>query len=260
MDRFEVLCPDHFPMKCNLSPADKDYLMTPEKLKAFFIFQYKEQDDWLERVLVRYFNERTWRLFNAGKEQGTGTKFCNICRYALASDFGLVSLTPLNYNVFQEVGLMQGLQKPLLYLLNPTRLERMPFDLDDQIYIEHTNEDSLLKGLDNKMPLLIQKVRLLSGFVSAKRNYIKGKLELLSVPAKEYLRKLVLEGELNFRQVESDELSEWAKKQGLEPKSLNELFEHKFVIRETLSGGTRSVKIAKLNPNYRKELETLLWW
>ena len=91
MERFNVKCSDHFPMKCNLSNADKDYLMTEEKYKAFFIFQYKEQDEWLQPTLERYFNERTWRLFNAGKEGGTGTKFCNVCRYALAADFGIAS-------------------------------------------------------------------------------------------------------------------------------------------------------------------------
>ncbi len=126
-------------MKCNLSPADKSYLLTPEKYKAFFIFQYKNQDAWLEPTLERYFGERTWRLFNAGKEGGTGTKFCNVCRYALASNFGIVSLTPFNFNVFQEIGLMQGAQKQLLYLLNPERkgselkekdLDKLPFDID----------------------------------------------------------------------------------------------------------------------------------
>jgi len=125
MERFNRRCPDHFPMKCNLSPADKAYLMTEEKYKGFFIFQYRNQDEWLQPTIDRYFNERTWRLYNAGLEGGTGTKYCNVCRYALAADFGLASLTPLNYNVFQEIGLMHGLQKPVLYLLNPRRLNEI---------------------------------------------------------------------------------------------------------------------------------------
>jgi len=49
------MCPDHYPMKCNLSLADKAYLLSPEKYKAFFIFQYKGQDDWLEPTLETYF-------------------------------------------------------------------------------------------------------------------------------------------------------------------------------------------------------------
>ncbi len=125
MERFNRRWPDHFPMKCNLSPADKAYLMTEEKYKGFFIFQYRNQDEWLQPTIDRYFNERTWRLYNADIEGGTGTKYCNVCRYALAADFGLASLTPLNYNVFQEIGLMHGLQKPVLYLLNPRRLNEI---------------------------------------------------------------------------------------------------------------------------------------
>jgi hypothetical protein len=168
-------------MKCILSPADKDYLLTSEKYKAFFIFQYKNQDEWLSPTMESYFSNRTWRLFNAGKEAGTGTKFCNICRFALASDFGVVSLTPLNYNVFQEVGLMEGLQKPLLYILNPERLidnnNKLPFDIDDQIYIEHKDKKTLISGLDKNIPLLLDKIQLLSGSESEKRKYIKYKLE-----------------------------------------------------------------------------------
>ena len=181
MSKFDVICPDHYPMKCNLSPADKDYLMTPEKYKAFFIFQYRDQDVWLQPTIERYFSERTWRLFNAGKEGGMGTKFCNVCRYALAADFGIVSLTPLNHNVFQEIGLMQGLEKPLLYLLNPHHKNKLPFDLDDQIYIEHTDEKSLVKGMDNKMTLLLDKLLLLSGFFSDQRELIKSKLSLFNI-------------------------------------------------------------------------------
>ena len=202
MEKFNIRCPDHYPMKCNLSQADKDYLMTPEKYKAFFIFQYREQDDWLEKTLESYFMQRTWRLFNAGKEGGTGTKFCNICRYALASDFGLASLTPLNYNVFQEIGLMQGLQKPVLYLLNPNRKEKLPFDIDDQIYIEHRNGETLEQGLDNKIPLLLDKLQLLSGFESERRERIRKKVDKLGPDARELLKGFVLEGYFFIPQAE----------------------------------------------------------
>lgn len=260
MEKFDVLCPDHYPMKCNLSPADKDYLLTPEKYKAFFIFQYRNQDKWLEPTIEKYFSERTWRLFNAGKEGGTGTKFCNICRYALASDFGVVSLTPLNHNVFQEVGLMQGLQKPLLYLLNPERKEELPFDIDDQIYIRHTDDESLEDELNKKMPLLIEKVLLLSGFQSEQRNLIQIKLNKLSPDAKELLKRLVLEGHLVFRIDEKDELIEWIQKSlDLEARYIKELLTQRFIVDETMSGGTRTIKIRKLNDHYRKYLEELLF-
>jgi hypothetical protein len=81
---------------------------------------------------------------------------------------------------------MQGIQKQLLYLLNPERkeselkekgLDKLPFDIDDQIYIEHTDADSLVKGLDSKIPLILEKVQLLSGVESERRKFIMKKLE-----------------------------------------------------------------------------------
>lgn len=259
MEKFNVICPDHYPMKCNLSLPDKEYLLSPEKFKGFFIFQYKDQDDWLEPTLVRYFSERTWRLFNAGKEKGTGTKFCNVCRYALAADLGIVSLTPLNHNVFQEIGLMQGLQKPLIYLLNPNKKDKLPFDIDDQIYVEHTDKDSLEKGLNDKMSLLIEKVRLLSGFETEQKNLIREKINKLSPPGKDLLKRLLLEGNLTFRIDEQDEMNKWVKDFGLDYKYVKELIHHRLIVDETVSGGTRTLIYRKLNDPYRKYLEELIW-
>lgn len=48
-------------MRCNLSPADKDYLLSKEKYKAFFIFQYKDQDEWLSPTIENYFNTFSYR-------------------------------------------------------------------------------------------------------------------------------------------------------------------------------------------------------
>jgi len=102
MDKFNVLCPDHYPMKCNLPPVDREYLMSDEKYKAFFIFQYTGQDFWLQSTMENYFNKRNWRLFNAGKEGGTGTKFCKVCRFALAADFGVASFANLKLTHLQD--------------------------------------------------------------------------------------------------------------------------------------------------------------
>jgi hypothetical protein len=252
------MCPDHYPMKCNLSLADKAYLLSPEKYKAFFIFQYKDQDDWLEPTLERYFSERTWRLYNAGKEGGTGTKFCNICRYALASDFGIVSLIPLNNNVFQEIGLMQGLQKPLLYLLNAKAKLKLPFDIEDQIYIEHSDEVSLRAGLDNKIRLLLEKVRLSSGFETAQKESIRDKISKLNPRAVDLLKHLVLGGNVAGKQ---HNFNEWVKSfcDLSDPNPLNELIRESFIIDETSSGGSSTILIRKLNEPYRKYLEELLW-
>jgi hypothetical protein len=247
-------------MKCNLSAVDKDHLLSPEKYKAFFIFQYKKQDKWLQSTIERYFSERTWRLFNAGKESGTGTKFCNICRYALASDFGIASITPINFNVFQEIGLMQGLQKPLLYLLNPKYEEELPFDIDDQIYIEHTDENSLVEGLNSKMPLLIDKLLLLTGFETQQRELIKTKLDKLSEEARDLLKRLLLEGIFSFRADTGKDLDQWVNKtKTWNTSQLNELRHGRFIITETESGGTRTLKFEKFNEPYRQYLEEMLF-
>lgn len=259
MEKFNVLCPDHYPMKCNLSRADKDYLLSPEIFKGFFISQYNDQDKWLEPTLVHYFSERTWRLYNAGKEKGTGTKFCNVCRYALSSDFGIVSLTPLNFNVFQEIGLMQGLQKPLIYLLNPSQKKDLPFDMADQIYIEHTDEISLKKALDNKIPLLLEKVRLSSGFENEQKKLIKEKISSLSPKAKDFLKRIILAGDLKLRIDGKDNFHVWAKREGFDYKLMNELMIKGFIVDDTISGGTRTLTYRKINDPYRKHLEELMW-
>lgn len=262
MERFNIRCPDHFPMKCNLSPADKDYLLTDEKYKAFFIFQYKEQDEWLSPTIETYFNEKTWRLFNAGKEGGTGTKFCNVCRYALSSDFGIAALTPFNHNVFQEIGLMQGLQKQLLYIVNPDRLKEppLPFDMGDQIYIEHKDKSSLITGLDKKIPLILDKVQLLSGFESEKRKNIKKKLDKLSADAKEILKVLVLEGPRKFLgEIDGNILRLVREYPHLNMDSLKELVSQGFISFEISSAGSRSVRYSYLNESFRRNLEDLLW-
>ena len=155
---------------------------------------------------------------------------------------------------------MQGLQKPLLYLLNPERKEELPFDIDDQIYIRHTDDESLEDELNKKMPLLIEKVLLLSGFQSEQRNLIQIKLNKLSPDAKELLKRLVLEGHLVFRIDEKDELIEWIQKSlDLEARYIKELLTQRFIVDETMSGGTRTIKIRKLNDHYRKYLEELLF-
>jgi hypothetical protein len=247
-------------MKCNLSSADLASLETPEKYKAFFIFQYKEQDEWLKPTLERYFGERTWRLFNAGEEGGTGTKFCNVCRYALASDFGIASCTPLNNNVYQEIGLMQGLQKPVLYLVNPNHKlpnDKLPFDIDDQIYIKHDNEESLKNGLNNKVGLLIDKLQLISGYESAQKDMVKSKLDLLADEAKALLKKIVLEGP--FQISGQKFLNLVADTYKTDTKYFRELEKHMFVVEQFESWGTRKGSSFGLHEPYRKHLEKLLW-
>ena len=127
--------------------------------------------------------------------------------------------------------------------------------MDDQIYIEHTGGTSLEKGLDNKIGLLLEKVRLLSGFEMDQREHVKRKLLSLSPKANELLRFLVLEGETEMDQ---DAFHQWMKKHGY-LENLNELTEKRFVVRYDASGGRRDMVMVKLNGAYVKYLEELLW-
>ncbi len=162
---------------------------------------------------------------------------------------------------------MQGLQKPLLYILNPNwkRKNKLPFDTDDQIYIEHTDSTSLNAGLDKKMPLLIDKVRLLSGFQSEQQNIIQKKLETLSSGAVSLLKRFLLEGHFSFRTDGLDELDTFVTSALVNDGDwsiiphLRELEAQRFVITETESGGSRTLKFKRLNEVYRPYLQELLF-
>jgi hypothetical protein len=251
-------------MKCNLPQADKEHLLSGEKYKALLMFQYKPQDEWLERTINRYFNERTWRLFNVGKEIGSGTKFCKICRYALAADFGIAALTPPNHNVFQEVGLMQGLQKQVMYLVNPSRLSRtkLPFDVDDQVYIEHTNEKGLAKEFEKHIPLVIDKIKLLAGWESDQRKLVSTKLARLRLDTIELLKRLAMDDSIKFAY---DKVGgciypdDWVKSKIMTPESWKELLRETFIVTEIQSGGSKTIEFMRLNNSYLPHLRELLW-
>ena len=219
------------------------------------------QDDWIQPLLEKYFNERSWRLFNAGKERGTGTKYCNVCRYALASDFGIASITPFNYNVYQEIGLMHGLQKPILYLLNPKyikKVKKLPFDLDDQIYIEHNDRKSLLLGIDNKIPLMLDKLLLLSGFDSEQKNLVKKKVDALSSEAKKLLKRLLLEGDI-FTMSEAQFNHLVGEKLGIKIEIIGELRSNRFILSKQVLTDRHATNFIQLNESYTKFLKEILW-
>jgi len=265
MANLDVKCPYHNPMKCNLSPADKEYLETPEKYKAFFILQYNDNDPYLETVLEKYFNDRTWRLFNAGKEAGQGAKFCNVCRYALASDFGIACLTPLNHNVFQEIGLMMGLQKPVLYLHNPNRLKgKLPFDIDDQIYVEYTSKDELERKLEKKIEYIIEKVELFSEYQKRFRESLQQKVDKLEPNELELLKIFLIENRsLNFRHLQSLGIEEYFKHWNMAlNKSLNNLGLIIQTVVHEWNKQARKLKYSEcweINPEYRDILREVVF-
>jgi len=155
---------------------------------------------------------------------------------------------------------MQGLQKPVLYLFNPKREEELPFDMDDQIYVSHTNKESLIKGLEKEESLFIEKVRLSSGFESAQKEIIRGKVNKLGSNAKYLLKRIVLEGHFVFRVDITNTIAEWVKNSlKFDQNIIKELENERFIVSKTTSGGTRTLEIKKFNEPFRKYLEEILW-
>lgn len=200
MIEFDLECPKNYPVRCNLTDIEKEALIRAEKYKGFLMYQFRGQQEYVITTLKKYFKQPSYYLFDAQEQAGLGVKICKICRLALASDFGLASLTPLNNYVFFEIGFMQGLGKPVVYLLNKEfdyngkrGTEAIPFDLSDQMVIEHSDESELIQKLEREIPLFIEKVQL-STFYGRKRiQFIQNKLDTLNENQKKVLEFLVLE-------------------------------------------------------------------
>ena len=74
------------------------------------------------------------------------------------------------------------------------------------------------------------------------------------------MKRLVLEGRLKFRIDQRDEFTRWVKDSlKMNPESVKELKEGRFVIDETESGGTKTIKVSMLNEPWRKYLGEIIW-
>ncbi len=126
----------------------------------------------------------------------------------MAADFGIACLTPLNNNVFQEIGLMQGLQKPVLYLCNTERKQRkLPFDVDDQIYIPYTSREELEQKLEKEIEYVIDKVELYSRFEKLFRESLLQKVNALDSEKLRMLKYFLLENRLiNTKSIPDQEM------------------------------------------------------
>ena len=190
MANYDVICPIKYPLKCHLSPIEKEQLEGPGKYTAFFMYQFKDNDPYLKESIERYFKSPLANLLDASELPGTGVKLCKICKLTLASDFGIAALTPINPNVFMEVGMLLGLGKPVLHLVNPKicKSEGLPFDISHEIVIEHTSEDQLNEALQTEVPSFLEKVRLYSEFQYRFRAKVKEKLNTLTDKEREILQ------------------------------------------------------------------------
>lgn len=180
---FNVKCPKNYPLKCNLLDTEKGALVRSEKYKGFLIYQFEGQKDYTISAVKDFFKAPDYYLFDAQEQPGLVAKFCKICRFTLASDFGIASLTPFNYNVFLEVGLMLGLGKQVIYLVNKDFIhddqsgaKAIPFDLSGEIVVEHTSIDDLKTKLEKEVPSFIEKIQLSTVYEKAFVESVKEKI------------------------------------------------------------------------------------
>lgn len=203
MGNFNMLCPMHYPNKCNLPNTERKHLERQEKYKGFLMYQFKDNDSFLVDVIKEYFRNPEYYVFDSAVEPGTGIKICKICKLALASDFGIISLSPENLNVFTEIGFMFGLKKPCIMIYNKDKLkckdaDKLPFDINAFVNIEYSSRDGLLQGLQREMPHFISKLKSFTDAHRAIRDNIIKKLNVLPAESLIFLKRFVAEGKKEF--------------------------------------------------------------
>lgn len=199
MGEFRLKCPKNYPLNCTLLVSEKESLERTEKFKAFLMYQFNGQDPYLVETIRSYFHTPTYYVFDAREEAGLGVKICKICRLALACDFGIAVLTPLNYNVFLEVGFLMGLGKKSVYIVSKNILEKehktindLPFDLSDQLVVEYSSKEELLIKLEKEIPHFIEPIVEITGYDKQFRKYMKEKIQALEDGSKKgYAIKLL---------------------------------------------------------------------
>jgi len=211
MAEFNLRCQLRYPKRCDLPIAEKERLEGPEKYKAFLMYQFDNNDEYLKETLKEYFKTPLYFLYDADDIRGLGVKFCKICKLAQASDFGIAILSPENENVFMVVGLLVGMGKPCLYVVNESKLKdkdikKLPFDISDQIIIKYDSKEKLLSELEKEAPIFMIKVQLISGYEKALRENVKERLKRLSPRAKEVLKRFVSLGKIEIFRNEADNM------------------------------------------------------
>ena len=262
MANFHVICPKSYPNKCNLVFSERKQLEKSEKYKGFFMYQFKDNDAFLYKSISEYFNGPDYYIFNAQFEPGTVIKICKICRLALACDFGIACLSPENYNVFMEIGMIFALGKPCIMIYNKDKLnckdpDKLPFDINAFTHIGYSSRDSLLEGLKREMPLFIAKLKTFTDAEKAMQDNIIKRLEKLPKESLMILKKFVAEGKIRFT---VNQFIAWEKENNKEfgwkeNATFGGKLIHSFIIEHRIGGLTR----VSLEEGYRDFLKQFLW-
>lgn len=266
MAEFNLRCQIRYPDRCKLPITEKEMLEGLEKYKAFLMYQFNGNDDYLKDALQEYFKSPLYFLYDADDIRGLGVKFCKICKLVQACDFGIAVLSPENENVFMEVGLLIGMGKPCLYVVNESKLDgkdikNLPFDISDQIVIKYDSKEKLLSELEKEVPIFMMKVQLISGYDKALRESIKERLSRLSPDAKKVLKEFISLGEIEILRGELADLLNLIVKKPEGGNIIIELERMKFVkyrwLQNDHSRGTQEVY--SIESAYRPILQELLF-
>jgi hypothetical protein len=156
----DIDCPMRYPNKCNLLPEEYEPLVHKDKYVVFLMHQFQQGDGYVRQIIEESLPSGMYHFLDAREEPALGVKFCKICRLAQAADFGIAVLTPLNHNVFLEVGVLFGLERPVLFLSNPMMVasKDLPFDLTHEMLVEFSSDEDLREGLKRELPRFAGKV------------------------------------------------------------------------------------------------------
>lgn len=244
--------------------TEKERLEGHEKYKAFLMYQDRDNDVYLKDAIRDYFKTPLYFLYDYDDIRGLGIKFCKICKLTQACDFGIAVLSPENENVFMEVGLLIGMGKPCLYIVNESRLRdkdirKLPFDISDQIVVKYDSKKKLLSELEKETPVFMLKVQLLSGYEKALRENIKERLKRLSPEGNEALKKIITFGKVTFTDGEYQPVLGTVKGKKDIGTLRSELANLKFVSYHIRQGIHRGELVYSVEEAYRPILEELLF-
>ncbi len=266
MAEFRLKCPKNYPLNCSLLDTEKASLERTEKFKAFLMYQFKGQGADTIETIKSYFRTPTYYVFDAQKEAGLGPNICKICRLALASDFGIAVLTPFNYNVFLEIGLLMGLGKKSVYIVSKGLLkkeDKIPFDLSDQLVIEYSSMPELSEKLEKEIPSFVEPIGIITGYDKAFREHMEEKLRL-DRNAKGLLKLFTLQqGEQGLAKTHIERFIPFYNNIGLLERDLLSLEELGFIKKHFSSpepGMHKAVAtFYKLEEAYRPFLQEYFW-
>lgn len=107
----------------------KDFTIRGDKPRVFVVMQFGEPYDFLYRdVILPVTRKLEFEAFRADDVFRPGIILQDIIRGIVECDVVIADITPVNANVFYELGYAHAMQKPTILLANRS-VEKLPFDI-----------------------------------------------------------------------------------------------------------------------------------